>query len=94
MFAKQVEFYKNNFETQFFHLAHFSRKLFLGSLKPSFIDLQILREKSFEVAKPVLGMFLDVYDMHDVLDASRCRILHRQWRDRRSFQRDCHGISW
>ena len=24
-----------------------------------------------------MGMFLDVYDLHGVLDASKCRMLHR-----------------
>ena len=43
-------------------------------LKIGFANWNILREKLFEAARPVLGLFLDMYDLHGVLDASRCRI--------------------
>ena len=46
-------------------------------LKINFADWHVLREKSFEAARLVLGMFLYVYDLHGVLDASRCQISHR-----------------
>ena len=63
-------------------------------VKIGFSDWHILREKLFEVARPVLGMFLDMYDLYGVLDASRCRMSHCRWRDRRSFWPDCHEIIW
>ena len=63
-------------------------------VKIGFSDWHILREKSFEVAWLILGMFLDVYDLHRVLDSSRCRMSHYRWRDRRSIWPDCHRISW
>ena len=61
-------------------------------LKISFADLHVLRGKSFEAARPILGMFFDVYDLHGILDA-RCWMSHRRWRNRRSFWPDFHGIS-
>ena len=48
----------------------------------------------FEASRPVLDMIFDVYDLHGILDSSRCRMLHLQWRDRRSFWSNCHRISW
>ena len=48
----------------------------------------------FEAFRPVLDMFFDVYDLHGVLDASRCQMPQRWWRDRRSFWPNCHAISW
>ena len=56
--------------------------------------MHILREKLFEAARPVLGMCLDMYDLHGVIKANRCRMPHRRWRDRRSFRSDCYRISW
>ena len=47
----------------------------------------MLRENPFEAARSVWDAFVDVYDLYDVLDASRYRMLHRRWRDRRSFGR-------
>ena len=52
----------------------------------------MLRGNPFEVAKPVWGTFVDVYDLHGVLDASRCQMPHRRWRDRRSFGRIVTGL--
>ena len=51
-----------------------------------------LREISYEASMPVLGMFLDVYNLHGVLDASRCRMPRCRWRDRRSFWRILTGL--
>ena len=62
-------------------------------LKIGFANWHILREKSFKAARPILGMFPDMYNLHVILNASMCRMSHRPWRDRRSFWLDCHGIS-
>ena len=60
-------------------------------LKIGFADWHILREKSFE-ARPILVLFMDMYDLHAVLDASKCRMLHHQWRDRRAFCQIVTGL--
>ena len=63
MISKQLEFYKGNFETQFCHLTCFTRKLFYMILKIDFANWHILREKLFEAARPILGLFLDMYNL-------------------------------
>ena len=40
-------------------------------LKTDFADWHILQEKMLEAARPILGMFFNVYNMHGVLDVSR-----------------------
>ena len=75
-------------------LGTFFGKLLWGISKSGFIYLYILLEKLFEAARPVLSVFLDVYDLHGVLDTSRCWMSHRRWRDRRYFWLDCHEINW
>ena len=59
------------------------------------LSIDMFYEKNhFEAFRPVLDMSFNVYDLHGILDASRCRMLHRQWIDHKSFWLDCHGISW
>ena len=62
-------------------------------LKINFSAWHIFHEKLFEAARPVLGMFLDVYDLHGILDVNRYWLPHRQWKDRKSFWSDCHRVS-
>ena len=40
-------------------------------LKIDFAYWHLVRGKSFEIARPVLDMFFDVYDLHGILDASK-----------------------
>ena len=74
-------------------LGPFYEETILNGFENRFCCLAHFTKKLVEAARPVLGMFLDMYDLHNVLDASRCRMPHRQWKDRRSFWSDCHGIS-
>ena len=45
----------------------------------------MLQGNPFEVARPIWDTFVDVYDLHGVLDARRCQMSYRRWRDCRSF---------
>ena len=41
-------------------------------LKLSFFNWYILRENCFETTRPNLDMLSNVYELHGVLDASKC----------------------
>ena len=58
--------------------------------KINFFDWHMLRGNLFEAARPVWDTFVDVYDLDDVLDASRRRMLHRRWTDLDPLD----GLSW
>ena len=87
----------SNFKTWFVPLGPFYEETILNDFKNQFCRLAYFMRNClrlpFEAARPVLGMFLDVYDLHGILDDSRYRMSHRWWIDRRSFWPDCHGIS-
>ena len=62
-------------------------------ISKSGLSINTFYEKNqFEASRLVFDMFFDVYDQHDVLDASRRLMLHLRWRDHRSFWSDYHGI--
>ena len=56
----------------FFLLGLYYEETILNDFKNRVCRLTCLRRKSFEGVMPILGMFFDVYDLHGILDASRC----------------------
>ena len=58
--------------------------------KTNLANWHVLRGKSFEAVRPILGMFFNVYDLHGVLDASWYWMPHLWWRVCKSFWPDCH----
>ena len=46
--------------------------------KPVFADYRVLRENGFEAVRHDLNTIFDIYTLHGVLDASRCRMPHHQ----------------
>ena len=72
----------------------FYEETILHDFENRFLIGTFYEKKMFEAARLVLGLFLDMYDLHGVLDASRYQMTHRRWKDRRPFWSDCHKISW
>ena len=84
MLSKQLEFCEGNFET-ILPLDMFYEGTILHNFEIRFSQLAHFTRKLFEAAWPVLGLFLDMYNLHEVLNASRCWMSHHRWRDRRPF---------
>ena len=72
----------------------FYEETILHDFENRFCQLAHFMRKLFEAARPVLSLFLDMYDLHGFLYASKCRMSQRRWKDHRPFLARLSRDSW